>query len=194
MMQRVSRKLRYAIIGVAGVGQHHCRFAKAHDDVDVVALVDPNSTSIEQAVNLNSFEPERVTCYSSHTQMINGLSDCAVDAVSICTPHAFLFDIARECLEHGLHVMIEKPFAMRVSHADQLVRLAQEKACTLAVAYQYRTFATPQRLKSAIDSGMLGNINRVLWTWFEFRPQSYYSRDQWRATWDKSGGGLVWAL
>lgn len=190
-MTRIIGKLRYAVIGVSGVGQHHCRFANGHDDVDVVALVDPNSSAIEHAINANAFKPETVSCYSSHIDMINNLAACQIDAVSICTPHAFLYDIARDCLAQGLHVFIEKPFAIRLSQADHLVSLAQEKKCSLAVAYQYRTFATPQRLKNAINSGVLGDISRVLWTWFEFRPQSYYSRDDWRATWDKSGGGLL---
>lgn len=190
-MSSVTRKLKYAIVGVAGVGQHHCRFASSHDDLEVVALVDPNLEAIEQSLNVNTFDRKAVVCYESHMDMIDGLTDSQIDAVSISTPHAFLFDIAKDCLEKGLHVLIEKPLAMRLSEAEHLVALAQEKNVSLAVAYQYRTFDTPRRLKNVINSGVLGNLNRVLWTWFEFRPQSYYSRDAWRATWAKAGGGLL---
>lgn len=190
-MPQPSQKLRYAVIGVAGVGQHHVRFAHRHADVDVVALVDLDQKALAQAMSMNGFDARKVSCYRTHGDMIAGLADNNIDAVSICTPHAFLYSIAADCLKQGIHTFIEKPFAMRLSQADILLGLAREKNLQIAVAYQYRTFKTPRFFKNMISNGALGDISRVLWTWFEFRPQSYYSRDAWRANWNGAGGGLL---
>ena len=46
-------------------------------------------------------------------------------------------------------------------------------------------------MKHLIDTGAIGNIMRVLWTWIEFRPESYYARDIWRQTWRHAGGGVL---
>lgn len=185
-----ARKLRYAIIGVAGVGKHHLRFAHRHPNVEIVALVDPDGGAIESAIKDIGLDPTGVYCYQSHADMLTDVQNGRVDAVSICTPHAFLCKIAAACLREGLHTFIEKPFAMRLSEADVLLDLAKANGATIAVAYQHRTFSTPRRFKSMIDSGVLGNVTRALWTWFEFRPLSYYSRNAWRASWQGAGGGL----
>lgn len=190
-MSTHSSKLRYAVIGVAGVGQHHIRFVHRHIDAEIVALVDPRQNELERAIKSNSLDQVQVNCYSKHSDLLRALDRKKVDAVSICTPHEFLFEIAADCIEAGLHIFIEKPFAMRLSDADRLLKLAKKNNVTVAVAYQYRTFNTPKRFKRIIDSGELGDISRVLWTWFEFRPQSYYSKATWRGTWAGAGGGLL---
>jgi predicted dehydrogenase len=61
----------------------------------------------------------------------------------------------------------------------------------IAVGHQYRTHRSSRLLKQIIESGEIGKIARVLWTWMEFRPEKYYTRDIWRSTWEHSGGGVL---
>ena len=95
-----------------------------------------------------------------------------------------------DCLSAGVHVFVEKPLAICVSEAERIVRLAKAKKLKLSVGHQYRTFRSSRTMKHIIDAGVIGKIRRVLWSWVEFRPESYYSRDIWRGTWRHSGGGV----
>jgi UDP-N-acetyl-2-amino-2-deoxyglucuronate dehydrogenase len=90
-----------------------------------------------------------------------------------------------------LHVFVEKPVAMTVSEADQVIDLAKTKGLKLAVGHNYRTFPGNRAMKKLIDEGALGDIHRVLWQWLETRPETYYERDRWRCTWAQAGGGVL---
>jgi predicted dehydrogenase len=98
--------------------------------------------------------------------------------------------MALDCLNAGVHVFVEKPLAICISEAEMIVRLAKAKNLRLSVGHQYRTFRSSRTMKHVIDTGAIGKIRRVLWSWVEFRPESYYARDIWRRTWRHSGGGI----
>jgi len=114
-----------------------------------------------------------------------------VDAVSIATPHHLHGVMGLDCLKAGLHVFIEKPFANRVSEADAMLSVAQANNLQICVGHQYRTYRSSRTMKRLIDLGAIGGIKRVLWTWGEFRPESYYARDIWRGTFRHAGGGVL---
>ncbi|MFH1844258.1 MAG: Gfo/Idh/MocA family oxidoreductase, partial [bacterium] len=114
-----------------------------------------------------------------------------LDAVVIATPHHLHAPMTLAALETGLHVLVEKPLAIRVSEGDRMVSLAREKGRVLTVGHNYRTFPGNVRLKQIVDSGRLGPIHRILWQWLENRPESYYDRDIWRCTWQHAGGGVL---
>jgi len=176
-------ELRYGVIGLNGIGHYHLRHALRHPDVTVTALVDVDKALVEKRagdINARAFTDYRAM-----------LAANVVDAVSIATPHHLHAPIGLACLEAGVHIFIEKPFAIRVSDADAMIAAAQANKCKIAVAYQYRTYQTPQRLKQIIESGALGNLTRILWTWLEFRPESYYQRADWRSSYAHAGGGLL---
>ena len=177
------KKIRYAVIGVGGIGQLHMRFARQHPQVELVAVADNQDQYLNQA-QLD----HQVAGYSDYREMLQREQ---IDALSICTPHYLLADIGLDCLQAGAHLFIEKPLALRLSDADKLIQLAEAENLKICVGYQYRTYRTPQRIKQVVDSGQLGKIRRILWTWLEFRPESYYSRAPWRTSWQGAGGGLL---
>jgi predicted dehydrogenase len=81
-----------------------------------------------------------------------------LDAVVIATPPATHFAIARDCLEHGLSVMVEKPLTLRSDDAEVLIELADRKGLTLMVGNTFEYNAAVLALKEIIDSGELGQI------------------------------------
>lgn len=176
-------KIRYGVIGLNGIGHYHLRHACRHPDVAVTALVDVNEALVEErAAEINA------QAFTDYRAM---LAADVVDAVSIATPHYLLAPIGLAALETGVHIFVEKPFAIRVSDADAMIATAQANRCKIAVAYQYRTYQTPKKLKQIIENGALGNLARVLWTWLEFRPESYYQRAEWRSSYAQAGGGIL---
>ena len=175
--------VRYGVIGIKGVGSKHVSMAHEHENVELTALVDLD----EPAVKAQSQELG-VRAFTDYRELLDA---GIVDAVSIATPHHLHAIIGLECLNAGVHVFTEKPLANRVSDADAMIQTAKARDLKLCVGHQYRTYRTPQTMKHLIDTGAIGNIMRVLWTWIEFRPESYYARDIWRQTWRHAGGGVL---
>ncbi len=175
--------VRYGVIGIKGVGGTHVNLAQDHENVELTALVDLD----EAAVKARSQELG-VRAFTDYREL---LAAGIVDAVSIATPHHLHAVIGLECLKAGVHVFTEKPLANRVSDADAMIETAKARDLKICVGHQYRTYRTPQTMKHLINTGAIGNIMRVLWTWIEFRPESYYARDIWRQTWRHAGGGVL---
>lgn len=175
------KRLRYGVIGVNGVGEHHARWALRSADVQLMAVAD--------------LEPQAATALPAQVRRFQDyrelLAANGVDAVSVCVPHHLLAPIAADCLQAGVHVLVEKPLAMRISEIDRLIDCATTMGRQLAVCFQYRTYATPRRLKQIIERGELGQLRRVLWCWSSFRTQHYYDRAAWRGSWAGAGGGVL---
>ena len=175
--------VRYGVIGIKGVGSKHVSMAQEHENVELTALVDLDEAAVKaQSQELGG------RAFTDYRELLDA---GIVDAVSIATPHHLHSIIGLKCLNAGVHVFTEKPLANRVSDADAMIQAAQARDLKLCVGHQYRTYRTPQTMKHLIDSGTIGNIMRVLWTWIEFRPESYYARDIWRQTWRHAGGGVL---
>ena len=175
--------VRYGIIGIKGVGGKHVSMAQEHQNVELTALVD-----LDEAVVKAQSQELGVRAFTDYHELLDA---GIVDAVSIATPHHLHSIIGLECLNAGVHIFTEKPLANRVSDADAMIETAKERDLKICVGHQYRTYRTPQTMKHLIDTGAVGNIMRVLWTWIEFRPESYYARDIWRQTWRHAGGGVL---
>ena len=148
-------------------------------------------------ISFDAFNSFSHDCFCNDHGRIFIVKDCfesmnqVIDAVSIATPSHLHFQMGMDCLRAGVHVLMEKPIATKISDADKLIKIAKERQIKLAVMLQYRTYRASQILKKVIESGYLGKIQRVLWTWNEFRPDGYFKRDQWRTTWQHAGGGIT---
>lgn len=176
-------KIRYAVIGIKGAGRYHIRTALNNKYADLVALVD-----IDEAHLRNEAKKLNVRDFINYKDLIN---ENIVDAVCICTPHHSHSTMTIDCLNAGLHVFKEKPLAMTVSEADAIISLAREKNLKVGVGHQYRTFMCNQVIKNIVESGSIGDIKRVLWTWVSFRPEIYYYSKWWHSTFEKSGAGIL---
>ncbi len=124
-------------------------------EAKVVALADPSEDSI--AKMLEAY-PSLAECkiYSDYRQMLDQVE---LDAVEIHTPHTLHFPQAMDCLQRGLHLLIEKPMVTSVDHAKQLIAASQGKV--VLVSYQ-RHYQPPFRfVKQKIEKGELGEIQYV---------------------------------
>jgi len=92
---------------------------------------------------------------SDHREM---LRDSRVDAVAVATPVATHFELAREALENGKHVLVEKPISDRVEEADALTDLAAEKKRVLMVGHTFLYAGAVRKIKEIVDSQELGQI------------------------------------
>jgi predicted dehydrogenase len=176
-------KIRYGVIGLNGIGRHHLRMARNNPRIELTAVAD-----LKQDLVKAKAEELDLRGFTDYRDMLDA---GIVDAVSIATPHYTNSIIALECLKAGVHVYVEKPFALKVSEADEMLATARKNNLKICVGFQYRTFRSPRVMKDLITSGAIGDIKRVLWTWGEFRPEGYYARDVWRETYRHAGGGVL---
>src|SRR5262249_31266432 len=85
-----------------------------------------------------------------------------LDAVVVTSPHTLHYEHARLALEHGLHVLCEKPMCIHGDHARELVRLAQEKGLHLLVPYGWHYKPFVQQAKRWMDEGAVGQVQYML--------------------------------
>src|SRR5437764_953673 len=112
-------------------------------------------------------------------------------AVAVLAPHPFHAALTLDCLAAGAHVLVEKPIAVQVAEADLMIEAAERAGRLLAVNLQHRTRSEIRTADKLIQSGRLGDIQRVemvaIWT----RTTSYYAQAGWRGTWQGEGGGVL---
>jgi UDP-N-acetyl-2-amino-2-deoxyglucuronate dehydrogenase len=177
------KKIRYGVIGIKGVGERHCVYAGQNTRAELAAVVDIDSDFVaKKSAELG------IPGFTDYRDL---LERGIVDAVSIATPHDHHFAIAKDCLDAGVHTYIEKPISTNLSEAEKIVALAKARKLRICVGHQYRLFRSSQIIKRLIDSGDLGKIRRVLWTWGVFRPHSYYVRWPWKGRFRQAGSGVL---
>ena len=114
-----------------------------------------------------------------------------MDIVSIATESGLHAEIAVFCIESGINVIIEKPMAMSLREADEIIELSEKRHVKVAVCHQNRFNVAVQKMRSALEGGRFGPISHgsvhVRWN----RNQDYYTQAPWRGTWEQDGGTLM---
>lgn len=113
------------------------------------------------------------------------------DVAVVATPSGMHADHAIELLRGGLHVIVEKPMALRLPDADRMLAESVATARRLFVVKQNRFNVPVRKLREALEMGRFGQLVlgtvRVRWC----RRQAYYDAADWRGTWGLDGGVLA---
>jgi predicted dehydrogenase len=113
------RPLRVAIIGFGKIAKdQHVPSIALHDRLELAATTSRQGTGAEGR-----------PCFRDHHEMLRQVDD--LDAVAICTPPSVRYNIARDCLEAGLHCLLEKPPAVTLGEIEDLACIAEGKQLTL---------------------------------------------------------------
>jgi len=142
--------IRVGVIGYGYWGPNLTRNFYEIPGSNLVALADLSEERLRQA---QARYPNLVL-----KQNYKELFDLDLHAVVIATPPATHYAIAKDCLEHGLHVLVEKPLTLKSEHAEELIKIAAEKKLTLMVGHTFEYNSAVHALKKYIDSGFLGKI------------------------------------
>jgi UDP-N-acetyl-2-amino-2-deoxyglucuronate dehydrogenase len=119
------------------------------------------------------------------------IAEAQCDAVAICTPSGLHPAHGILAARAGKHVISEKPMAITLSAADDLVRECDAAGVHLFVVKQNRLNPPVQLLKRAIDKGRFGRLYMANCTVRWARPQEYYDQAPWRGTWEFDGGAFM---
>jgi predicted dehydrogenase len=147
-------------LGVIGAGwfasRRHFPDAVAAPNVQLVSLCrrDPDAA----AKMAQKFEVPQDRVFSDWRQMLDSVE---MDAVLIATPNALHFEQASAALRRGLHVLVEKPMTVRSEDGRALLKLARERGRLLAVALNPPHHAHCHRIRRALYSGKLGDVESI---------------------------------
>ncbi len=177
-------KVKFGLIGCGRISAKHFEAIAQIEDAEIIACAD-----IIKARALEAAEKYKVkSVYKDYTKM---LKSEVLDAVIICTPSGLHPRIGIDVANHKINVVSEKPMAIDLKSADQLVRACDDNQVELFVVKQNRLNPAIQLLKKAIDKGRFGRLfganATVRWT----RPQQYYDLAKWRGTWEFDGGAFM---
>lgn len=146
--------LRTAILGLGGAAARlHVPACQALGDIALVAGCDPLSTARAEAEKLG------VRRIYDSTEAL--LAEEQPDLVLVGSPPTSHFELCRQSLAAGAHVLCEKPFVETVEQADELIDLAGRQRLQLAVNTQYRHMEIYRRTRERIASGELGRLYAV---------------------------------
>jgi predicted dehydrogenase len=111
------------------------------------------------------------------------------DAALICTAHKFHFDNARDCLQRGVDVLIEKPMVMNATEARRLIRLQEKTGRLVVVAFPGSLSPAIHAAKKLIQEGAIGQVTAV--SAFAHQNWRQKTAGTWRHDPDLSGGGFL---
>ncbi|MBO4901622.1 MAG: Gfo/Idh/MocA family oxidoreductase [Lachnospiraceae bacterium] len=96
--------------------------------------------------------------YGSYLDMLN---DEYVELVYIATPHSHHYEHIKMCLEHGKHVIVEKPFTANATQAEEVLRMAEERGLFLTEAMWSRYMPLVDTIREVIASNLIGRITSL---------------------------------
>ena len=128
-----------AVIGVGHLGSRHAKiYSELGDKVNLAGVCDINP---EKAQTIG--QQYRCPFFTNYTQLFGKIS-----AASICVPTVLHYAIAREFLQRGTHLLVEKPITKNLKEADALIRLAAKKKLTLQVGHVERFNSAFQAIRT----------------------------------------------
>ena len=172
-----------AVIGCGDISTVHFEALSAVGGAELVAVCDTNPERLEPAA-----PPHGVPGYADYLDMLQKVRP---DVVHVCTPHHLHASVAADCLERGVHVIVEKPLAHTLEEGQRLIEVAERSAAKIGVCFQNRYNATSQAMRELLDGGTLGQVIGASATVMWHRDGSYYESRPWRGTWAEGGGGLM---
>ena len=180
---RAGGEFKLALVGCGRISRNHFEALRKVGGLTLSAVCD-----IVPERARESAEQQGVPGFTSIEEMLQRV-EC--DIVSICTPSGLHAAQGALAARAGKHVITEKPMAISLGQADELVKACDDAGVFLFVVKQNRLNPPIQLLRRAVDKGRFGRIfianTTVRWQ----RPQEYYDAAPWRGTWEFDGGAIM---
>lgn len=180
--------MNYALIGCGRIATNHIK-AALNNHLNIVAICDILPTAMENLLSKHGLESDssirRCTDYKKM------LAENDVQLVSIATESGSHAEIALHCIDRDVNVIIEKPMAMSMADAEEIIRRSEVKGVKVSACHQNRFNVAVQEMRRALEAGRFGKLSHgsihIRWN----RSRDYYAQAPWRGTWAQDGGCLM---
>uniref|UniRef100_UPI004047FE4B Gfo/Idh/MocA family protein n=1 Tax=Algoriphagus sp. TaxID=1872435 RepID=UPI004047FE4B len=174
----MSQTIKVAIVGTGFIGPAHLEALRRIPNVEVVALVEVNQELADEKAKQLGIPRAYV--------FADMLNQADIDVVHICTPNFLHYSQAKAVLEAKKHVICEKPLAISLAEAEDLVKIAKTSGLVNAVHFNLRYYPMVRQMKVMREKGELGEVYSIMGSYLQdwlFLQADY----NWRLEPDKSG-------
>ena len=196
VIAKLGRRIRLGVVGGGPgsfVGQIHRTAARFDDRFDIVASALSSNPQRSRSAGVALGIPED-RAYGDYQQMLEAEDgrDDAIEVLAVMTPNASHYEQCREALDHGLHLVCDKPLTTEVRQAVDLVQRADEGNLIGCVTYNYAGYPMVRQARAMIEAGDLGEIRMVNAQYVQGHlcvrlEDTEEQRDAWR--WDPAVAG-----
>ena len=143
--------IQMALVGYGHWGPNYLRILQFMDNAEVVTVVDRDPQALGRV-------RKGLPHLQTSPDFSSVLQDEKIDAVIITTPAHTHYELTRQSLESGKHTLVEKPLALSVKEAEELVNLSQKRKRILMVGHTFLYNPAVRKMKEYVDRGLLGKI------------------------------------
>jgi predicted dehydrogenase len=148
---RPTDRIRAGVVGAGHMGQYHILAFAELWDVDLVGVTDVDPAKAAQVAATYG-----ARAFADHRELAE-----AVDVATVAVPTERHFDVTRDLLEAGVHVMVEKPMTPTLEEAKELFRMARERSVALHVGHVERFNGAVQELRKIVEQPILIESRRL---------------------------------
>jgi UDP-N-acetyl-2-amino-2-deoxyglucuronate dehydrogenase len=176
-------KTKFALVGCGNIAKKHATVIQEHmEEAELTAVCDIDKDRAE-----TYSKKYGVKAFGNAKQMMDQMGD-SVDVINILTPSGAHVQNVLELVPYGKPLVIEKPIALRLQEADEIIHSCDRHGVKIFVVHQNRYNSPIIKAREAFDQGRFGKLVmgtvRLRWT----RDQAYYDAAKWRGTWADDGG------
>ena len=180
--------MKYALIGCGRIATNHVK-AAVDNGLEFAAACDLVPETIRTLLAKHGLEHDcSIARCTDYRRMLDEHPE--IELVAIATESGAHAEIALECIDRGVNVIIEKPMALSMLDADEIVRRSREKGVRVSVCHQNRFNLAVRETRRALEEGRFGRLSHgsvhVRWN----RGRQYYDQASWRGKWATDGGCL----
>ncbi|TKG97457.1 Gfo/Idh/MocA family oxidoreductase [Puteibacter caeruleilacunae] len=178
----MKHNIRFAIVGCGHIGKRHAEMISGNSDCELAALCDIRD---KEGCGVSGYD---VPFFNSIEELLN--EGPTIDVINICTPNGLHTQQTIKVLEHGCHVVCEKPISLKRSDAEQMIYKSLEVGKHIFAVMQNRYSPPSVWLKELIENKRLGKIFMVQINCYWNRDARYYTAGNWHGTQQMDGGTL----
>lgn len=146
----MTQKLKVGVVGIGHLGKEHARIYSQLAGCDLVGISDLDPAKEDKAREL------KTAFYHDYRDLLD-----KVQGVSIATPTFTHYQVAKEFLKAGIHVLVEKPITLKLEEADELIKLSQKNHCALQVGHLERHNPGFKRVQEIAKNTRFLEIHRL---------------------------------
>ena len=184
-MKTESSNPRILIIGAGSIGERHIRNLLAADYKDIYVFRQRN-------LPLRTIEPEQIHIFTDFDE----IKRIQPEVAFICSPTSMHLEQTMACVEHGMHVFVEKPLSHTIEGLNALKNLVKEKGKYVHIGYMMRFHPLFRRLKNIIQDQQYGKVLSFTSHWGEYLP-AWHPWEDYRSSYvarKDLGGGVALTL
>jgi predicted dehydrogenase len=172
-------KLKVGVIGAGFIGPAHIEALRRLGNIEVVALAESSEEIAKSKAQSLGIKEH----YGDYKEL---LKKKEIQSVHICSPNYLHYQMAKEALEAGKHTICEKPLAISVAEAQELVELADKKGLVNAVNFNIRYYPLSRQIRTMVEKGDVGDVLAVQGSYLQ--DWLFYQTDyNWRLEPGQSG-------